>query len=158
MKKVTLILILSLALGLNAQDLIKSDFKKTEWFVDNENRNFYESDTILLTRILTLNSEVKKPNEIYIKLEKNHNGDITELNFKKSGKLIVKDLNVENWSVTKLVGKWKWKFDPEKQTLKLYFKRKLRLSFRVESIDKESIYWNESYIEFLVLYLVRIKN
>ena len=142
MKNTILILILTFTIGVKAQDLTKSDFKKTEWFADNENRNFYVSDTIELTRILKLKNENEKLNETYIKLERNENGDITELNFKSSGSLLVEDLNVENWDNTKLVGKWKWKFDSKGQILNLYFKRKLRSSFRVESKKKIVLFGN----------------
>jgi outer membrane usher protein FimD/PapC len=151
---------------MKAQDLIKSDFKKTEWFADNKNRNFYESDTITITRILKFNNENEKLNETYIKLQRNENGDITRLNFKKSGKLLVEDLNVENWTNTKFVGKWKWKFDSKKQILSLYFKRKLHSAFRIESKKKDNIIWEfeynnkktESKLNLLVLNLVRLKK
>lgn len=158
MKNVIIILILSFSLGLNAQDLLKSDFRKTVWFVDNEERNLFESDTIYFTRILSSNSEIEKLDEIYIKLAQNGDKDITELDFKNSRKLTVEDLNVENWSVTKLVGKWKWRFDSEKQILKLNFKRKICLSFRIDSIRRDSIFWNNSNVELQVLNLIRISD
>ena len=166
MKNTILILILTFTIGLKAQDLTKSDFKKTEWFADNENRNFYESDTITLTKILKFNNGNDKLNETYIKLQQNENGDITELNFKKSGKLIVEDLNVENWTNSKLVGKWKWKLDTKNQIINLYFKRKLHSAFRIESKMKDSIIWKfehnnkrtESKLNLLVLNLIRLKK
>lgn len=158
MKNTILILILTFTLGLQAQELTKSDFKKTEWFANNENRNFYESDSIELIRILRFEFDNKKLNDVYIKIERNQNRDITELNFKRSGKLIVEDLNVENWSVSKLVGNWKWKFDSKKQILNLFFKRKLHSSFRIKSKKKEKIIWNESELELLVLNLIRVKK
>lgn len=158
MKNAILFLILIFTIGLKAQNFNKSDFKKTEWFADNQNRNFYESDTIILTRILSFNNEKEKLNEIYIKLQKNENGDITELNFKNCGKLIVQDVYVENWSYTKFVGKWKWKFDSKKQILNIYFKRKIHSSFRVESKKRERIIWNKSEIDLIDIYLIRLKK
>ena len=158
MKNTILIIILTFTLGLQAQELTKSDFKKTEWFANNENRNFYESDSIELIRIMRFEFDNEKLNDVYIKIERNQNRDITELNFKRSGKLIVEDLNVENWSVSKLVGNWKWKFDSKKQILNLFFKRKLHLSFRIESKKKEKTVWNETEMELLVLNLIRLKK
>ena len=161
-----LILILTFTTGMESQNLTKSDFKKTEWFANNENRNFYESDTITLIRILTFNNENDKLNETYIKLQQNENRDITELNFKNSGKLIVEDLNVENWVNSKLVGKWKYKFDSKNQVLNLYFNRKLNSSFRIESKKNDSIIWKfehnnkrtESKLNLLILNLIRLKR
>ncbi|WP_157805282.1 hypothetical protein [Confluentibacter citreus] len=166
MKNTILIIILTFTIGMKAQDLTKSDFKKTEWFADNENRNFYESDKITLTRILKFNNENEKLNKTYIKLQQNQNGNITELNFKNSGELFVEDLNVENWSNSKLIGKWKWKFDSRNQVLNLYFKRKLYSAFRIESKKKDSIIWKfehnnkatESKLNLLVLNLIRLKK
>ena len=158
MKNTILIIILTFTIGIKAQDLTKSDFKKTEWFADNENRNFYKSDSIQLMQILRCKVENVKLNDVYIKIERNQNNDITELNFKRSGKLIVEDLNVENWSVSKLVGNWKWKFDSKKQILNLLFERKIHSSFRIESKNKEKTIWNESELELLVLNLIRLKK
>lgn len=166
MKKITQIIIILLSVGLSAQSLTRSDFKKTDWFADNENQNFYQSDTITLTRILKFNSENDKLNETYIKLQQNGNGDITELTFKSSGKLVVEDLNVENWTNSKLVGKWKWRFDSKNQVLNLYLDRKLHSSFRIESKENDSIIWKfehndrrtESKLDLLVLNLIRLKK
>ena len=158
MKNTILILILIFTIGLNAQDLTKSEFKKTEWFANNENRNFYESETIKLIRIQKFKFDKEKLNEVYIKIERNENKNITELNFKRSGKLIVEDLNIENWDVTKLVGKWKWKFDSKRQILKLFFNRKLHSAFRIESKNIEKSMWNESELELLVLNLIRLRK
>jgi len=158
MKKTILILILTFTIGLKAQELTKSDFKKTEWFANNENRNFYESDSVNLIRIMRFKFDNEKLNDVYIKINRNQNRDITELNFKRSGKLIVEDLNVENWSVSKLVGNWKWKFDSKKQILNLFFNRKLHSSFGIDSKKKEKTIWNDSEFELLVLNLIRLKK
>lgn len=154
------------AFGLKAQSLKNSDFKKTEWFADNENQNFYTSDTISLTQILQFNSENEKLNATYIKLQQNNNGNITELNFKSSGILTVENLNVENWDVSKIIGKWKWKFDSKNQILNLYYNRKLRHSFRIDSKKNDSLIWkseydnkkSESKVDLLILRLTRIKK
>ena len=166
MKNSLLILILAFTFSLQAQDLTKSDFKKTDWFANNENQNFYESDTVTLIRILKFNNENDKLNETYIKLQRNENRDITELNFRSGGKLIVEDLNVENWTNSKLDGKWKWKFDSKNQILNLFFNQKLHSSFRIESKEKDSIVWKfehekkrtESKLDLSVLKLIRLEK
>ena len=166
MKNSILLLILTFTIGLKAQDLAKSDFKKKEWFTNNEKQNFYESDTIALARILKFNNENDKLNETNIKLQRNENRDITELNFKKSGELIVEDLNVENWIISQLVGKWKWDFDSRKQILHLYFKRELNSSFLIKSKKQDSIIWKfehnnkrtESKLNLSVLNLIRLEK
>lgn len=146
---------------LNAQSIKKSDLKKTKWFANNE--NFYKSDTISLIQILKFNSENVKTNETYLKLQQNNNENITELNFKSSGNLTVEDLHVKDWTVSKIVGKWKWKFDSKNQILNLHFNRKLRHSFRIDSQKKDSLICksennnkNESIVNLLILKLIRI--
>ena len=143
-----------------AQTLSKTDFKNEVWFVNNENNNFYKSDTIKLLKILKLNNENEKLNKTSIKLDKNKNRDITELHFRKNGKLVIGNLSVKNWDVSKLVGKWKWKFCSEKQTLNLYYNTKLKFSFLFISKNQESISriykGMESKISFSTIYLRRI--
>ena len=166
MKNTILILILTFTIGLKAQDLVKSDFNKTEWFADNENGNFYVSDTISLIQILKFNNENDKLNEIYIKLQKNSNRDITQLEFKNSGRLNIQDLYVESWTETLINDKWKWKFEPKNQTLELHLKGKVHSSFRIESKKNDSIIWEfehnnkktESKLDLLILNLIRTKK
>jgi hypothetical protein len=165
-KRIITTIFLICAFGLKAQSLKNSDFKKTEWFADNKNQNFYTSDTISLTQLLQLNSENKKLNETYIKLQQNNNRDITELNFKSNGILTVENFNVENWDVSKIIGKWKWKFNSKNQILNLYFNNKMRHSFRIDSKKNDSLIWkseqdnkkSESKVDLLILKLIRIKK
>ena len=88
------------------------------------------------------------------------------MNFKSSGILTVENLNVENWDVSKIIGKWKWKFDSKNQILNLYYNRKLRHSFRIDSKKNDSLIWkseydnkkSESKVDLLILRLIRIKK
>jgi len=147
-------------------EIRKIHFKRTNWFANNENQNFYKSDSISLFRILNLNTENEKLNETYIKLQYIGDKDMTQLNFKRNGKLEVEDLNVENWTNSKLVGKWKWEFDSNTQIINLFFKRKLHSSFKIVSRERDNTVWKfehrkkqtESKIDLLILELVRIKK
>ena len=149
-----------------AQNLKQSDFNKTEWFADNDNRNFYESDTISLIRILKFNNENDKLNELYIILQKNNNLDITQLEFKLSGRLKIQDLYVESWIETLINDEWEWKFNSKNQILELYKKGEIHSSFRIDSKKKDSIIWKfehnkiktESKLDLLVLNLIRLKK
>ncbi|WP_439483672.1 hypothetical protein [Cyclobacterium plantarum] len=166
MKNTILILILIFTIELKAQDLTISDFNKTEWFADNENRNFYESDTVSLLRILKFNNENDKLNELNIKLQKNNNRDITQLEFKSSGRLNIQDLYVESWIETLINDEWKWKFDSVNQILELYQKGEIHSSFKIDSKQRDNIIWKfednskitESKLDLLVLNLNRLKK
>ena len=66
-----------------------------------------------------------------------------------------------NWTVSKIVRKWK--FNSKNQILNLYFNRKLRHSFRIDSQKKDSLICksennnkNESIVNLLILKLIRI--
>lgn len=88
------------------------------------------------------------------------------MNFKSSGILSVENLNVENWDVSKIIGKWKWKFDSKNQILNLYYNRRIRHSFRIDSKKNDSLIWkseydnkkSESKVDLLILRLIRIKK
>ncbi len=150
--KYYIILVCTLAfLEGNSQSMSKSDFINTKWFSNNEEGHFYKSDTIQLIQILRLDTEAEISNEIYHKIKYNKNKNISEMQFKNNGKLNLEDFEIETWYVSKLVGKWS--FNKKNQTLSLYFKRKLKLAFKVISNGPDKI---DSRIDLLVLTLVRI--
>ena len=164
MKSMTLIIIF--VIGLKAQDLTHSDFVETRWFANNDKRNFYESDTISLIRILKFNSEHEKLNELGIKLHWNNNRDITKLEFRTKKKLGVRDLFVKSWTGTLYDENWEWLFDSNKQIINLYFKQKIHSSFQINSKKNDHIIWKsgdknketESKLDLLVLNLIRLKT
>jgi len=166
MNKIGILIFILTFCSCKAQNLTNSDFNKTDWFADNANRNFYESDTISLIRILKFNNENDKLNELYIKLQKNNNQDLTLMEFKNSGRLNIQDLYVESWTETLTNDQWEWKFESKKQILELYQKGEIHSSFRIDSKRKDNIIWKfehnkiktESKLELLVLNLIRLKK
>lgn len=88
------------------------------------------------------------------------------MNFKSNGILTVENFNVENWDVSKIIGKWKWKFNSKNQILNLYYNKKMRHSFRIDSKKNDSLIWkseqdnkkSESKVDLLILKLIRIKK
>ena len=94
-----------------------------------------------------------------IKIEQNENKDYTNLEFKRNGKLKITDTNIENWTETVHLGKWKWQFDNEKGILSFYLDKKLYSSFIVVSHERDSMIWNtDDKVQFYVLKLKRMKK
>lgn len=139
---------------------IKSiNFKKTEWFTNNDDKNFFTSDSITLYKILNKKDGFVKLNNGLIKTEQNENKDFTNLEFKRSGKLKLTDTNIENWTETEHLGKWKWTFNNEKNELSFYLNKKLYSTFNVVSQKRDYINWNENdKVQFYVLKLEKVKN
>lgn len=134
-------------------------FKKTEWFTNNENINFFKADSITIYKILNKKDDFVKLANNRIKIEQNENKDYTNLEFKRNGKLKITDTNIENWTETIHLGKWKWQFDNEKGILSFYLDKKLYSSFTVVSHERDSMIWNiDDKVQFYVLKLKRMKN
>jgi hypothetical protein len=166
MKRTIVIYILVLFFGvkLQSQGLENSDFKVTNWFSINQDNLFYTADTIYLIRIPSFNSYRDSVNELNIILQYNSFKDHTELKFLKSGRLFVEDLNVESWTDTKRVGKWRWKFDEGDQILTLFFNKNIDSTFKILKSSSDTIIQNyedtktKSKITMMILQLVRIKT
>lgn len=139
---------------------IKSvNFKKSKWFTNNEDINFFKADSITLYKILNKNDEMLELNSIYIKSKKNNNQNFTDLEFKRNGKLKIVDTSIENWSITEHLAKWKWEFIDEKSTLNIYLNKKLFSSFVVVSQERDYLMWNDDKkIQFYVLNLKRVRK
>ena len=139
---------------------IKSiNFKKTEWFTNNEKKNFFKSDSISLYKILNKKDEFVKLNNGLIKTKQNENKDFTDLEFKRNGKLKMTDTSIENWTETEHLGKWKWKFNSDKNGLSVYLDNKFYSSFVVVSQERDYLIWNtDDKVQFYVLKLVRVQK
>lgn len=141
------------------RELKSLKFKKTEWFTNNENINFFKADSITLYKILNGKDDFVKLSNNRIKIEQNENKDYTNLEFKGNGKLKITDTNIENWTETVHLGKWKWKFDNEKSLLNFYLDKKLYSSFLVVSHERDSMIWNtDSKVHFYVRKLERLRK
>ena len=145
------------------QDFVKEiksiNFKKTEWFTNNNDKNFFKSDSITLYKILNKKDEFVKLNNGLIKTEQNKNKDFTTLEFKRNRKLKIIDTNIENWTETEHLGKWKWKFNNEKNELSFYLNKKLYSTFNIVSQERDYINWNDNdKVQFYVLKLEKVKN
>jgi hypothetical protein len=149
----------------NSQNLTKSDFYNTEWFANNDENNFYKSDTVSLIRITNFNTQNDKWNEVYIKLDYNNQQDIIDLDFNKNGVLKTKVLDVSTWNDVFIKSRKHWRFDEKGQYLKLYSARKLYAKFRIINKLSDSIQRNyesfekkiESNLNIVILRLKRIE-
>lgn len=134
-------------------------FKKTEWFTNNEKKDFYKSDSLSLYKILNSKEEFVKLNLGLIKTEQNKNKDFTNLNFKRNGKLKITDTNIENWTETEHLGNWKWKYDDKNYILTFFLNNELYSRFKVVSQERDYLKWNtDDKVHFYVIKLKRIKN
>lgn len=139
---------------------IKSiNFDKTEWFTNNEKQNFYKTDSISLYKILNRKEDFVKLNSGLIKSEQNKNKDFTDLNFKRNGKLRITDTNIENWTETEHLGKWKWKYDDKNYILTFFLNNELYSKFKVVSQERDYLKWNtDDKVYLYVIKVKRIKN
>ncbi|CAM3543336.1 hypothetical protein [Aequorivita lipolytica] len=135
------------------------NFKKTEWFTNNSNKDFFKSDSITLYKILNKKDEFVKLSSGIIKTEQNENKDFTDLEFRRNGKLKMTDTNIENWTETEHLGKWKWEFNNDKNVLSFYLDKKLYSSFVVVSQERDYLIWNtDDKVQFYVLKLERVEK
>lgn len=139
------------------------NFKKTEWFANNNKRAFYKSDSITLYKILNKKNKEIILNRNLILSEKNKGKDFIELTFKGNKKLILKDTNIGNWTETEHLGKWNWEYDNKKLKLDLFFNKKINSSFKIYSIERDYLIWEKdkdktTKVHFLVLKLKRIEQ
>ncbi len=139
-------------------------FKKTNWFTNNSENQFYTSDTITLFKILNRNDNRIELNDILIKIERNGGKDISELTFKSKGKLELVDTYVESWTETVPPKKWKWKYNSKNLNLDLIDDRHFNSSYKVFSIERDNLIWGKdkenegTKVYLLVLKLKRIKQ
>jgi hypothetical protein len=134
-------------------------FKNTEWFANNENINFFKADSITIYKILNRKEEFVKLGNNRMKIAQNENKDYTNLEFKRSGKLKITDTNIDNWTETVHLGKWKWKFNDEENLLNFYLDKKLYSSFVVVSQERDYLIWNtDDKVQFYVLKLKRVRK
>ncbi|WP_185967752.1 hypothetical protein [Formosa sediminum] len=133
------------------------NFNKTEWFANNEKQNFYKADSISLYKVLNFKEDFVKLNSGLIKSEQNKNKDFTDLNFKRSGKLRITDINIENWTETEHLGKWK--YDDKNYILTFLLNNEVYSKFKVVSQERDYLKWNtDDKVYFSVIKLKRIKN
>jgi hypothetical protein len=166
MKNAFLIIALSLTIGIKAQNLTKLDFSKTEWFTNNDNGEFFTADKISLMKISELNTENGELNRKYINLHRNQRNNFIEFSFKNNNKLAVKNLNIEQWSTSKIKGNWRYEFDSKNQILKFYLDNKLHSSFKFISEINESMKWitekdnssKESIVNLKKMNFARLNN
>ncbi|MBL0183914.1 MAG: hypothetical protein IPP96_17155 [Chitinophagaceae bacterium] len=165
-KYITIFCFLIPSLCLEGQGLKKSELIETEWCTDNSNRNFYKSDTVYLYRIIDTLNEFQKLNIQYRELDYNKEKDITKIKLKRKDRAEVSDHNVKAWTVSNRLGKWKWKYDLDKQVLTLFYAGELESSFRLIESFQDKLVWKyedlshspkEDIYHLIVLKLVRIK-
>jgi len=145
-KKFILIFLLFAIVGKgNSQQINKKDFNDTDWFVNNENDNFYKSDTITMVKIIKYNTYQDELNSLYIKLKYNNHKDLTQITLKKNGLAEIVNLHVQSWTDSRFNFKWEWKFSPKKNDFSLYNKHELYSKFRIFSIEKDTIISDYGY-------------
>lgn len=162
---ITLSIFLILSLCLKGQSVSKTNLIETEWCVDNSNKNFYKSDTIYLYRIIDTLTEIQKLNIQYRELDYNNGRDITKIKLQRKGRAKISDHNVEAWTVSNRVGKWKWEYDLVNQVLNLFYAKESKFSFRIINSFQDSLIWKyhdqnttkEDVYHLIVLRLVRVK-
>jgi hypothetical protein len=64
-----------------------------------------------------------------------HGHNYFSFSLKRWGKMKFHLHNIKSWSLVSKVGKYSWKFNDETQTLSLFFKKKIFVSFIVKGVS-----------------------
>ncbi|NUY82678.1 hypothetical protein HUK80_17380 [Flavobacterium sp. MAH-1] len=153
------IIFLFLFLSLNSIAQVNSKILgKSYWLSQNENSEFFKSDTVEIISFSPLKSEKDKWNESKFKSELNDNKDFVELSFKSNHRLKFSTINIDTWEVSEFKGNQVWQFNEKKQTINLKFKA-LDLNFKIINLKYEIVKsrFSSENIKLVKIKLLKIK-
>ncbi|WP_271394138.1 hypothetical protein [Aequorivita sinensis] len=119
-----------------SQEFSKSDFVKTDWFVDNENGAFMKSDTLKFIKYSN-----KALDEEYIKYKEYElkyfgHGYFVELDFKRGRKMNYR-FRVDNSATGFDFKKYRWRYDKKTSIISVYQDGKLMM--KIKPIERKKI-------------------
>jgi hypothetical protein len=124
---------------LSAQGISEKELNNTEWYVNNENENFYNSDTISLIRIEKYNTYQDEINSYLIMQDYNNQKDYSVIKLNEKGEADIVNKYVESWTESRFNDKWTWKFDKKEKEISFYLKKQLYSKFEIYSINNDSV-------------------
>lgn len=135
-KQTTYIIAIIFSVSVYGQEFSKSDFVKTDWFVNNENGAFMKSDTLKFIKYSNkaLDDEYIK----YKEYELNYlgHGYFVELDFKRGRKMNYR-FRVNNSATGFDFKKYRWDFDKKTSIISIY--RDDELMMKIKPIKRKKI-------------------
>jgi len=137
-----------------SQTISKKDFVNTEWFADNKNDSFYESDTIKIIKYSNIHDS---GNGFNIYFESEGIGDYESVKFQFN-----RHNNMHLWKIyyhigTKSMNKdRKWKIDKENNELLIL--RDGKIEYRLKPIETREIEFTVENKSFNTLEMTMIKK
>lgn len=137
-----------------SQTISKKDFVNTEWFVDNKDDSFYESDTLKIIKYSNIHDSGKGFNMYY---ESEGIGDYESVKFQFN-----RHNNMHLWKIYYHIGtksrnkERKWKIDKETNDLLIF--RDNKIEYRLKPIDKREIEFSVRNKSFKTTEITMIKK
>lgn len=137
-----------------SQTISKKDFVNTEWFVDNKDDSFYESDTLKIIKYSNILDSGKGFNMYY---ESEGIGDNESVKFQFN-----RHSNMHLWKIYYHIGtksrnkERKWKIDKETNDLLIF--RNHEIKYRLTPIAKETIEFTARNKNYKTLEITMIKK
>ena len=135
-KQITYIIAIIFSFSVYGQKFSKSDFVKTDWFIDNENGAFMKSDTLKFIKYSSkaLDEEFIKYKEYELKYL--GHGYFVELDFKRGRRMNYR-FRVDNSATGFDFKKYRWKFDKKASIISIYQDGELMM--KIEPIERKKI-------------------
>lgn len=124
-----------------AQNISKAEFENGEWFANNDNEDFYKSDTISLTKILSYETDFKTLSKAHVIFYYNKNRPVETFVFGKKNKLCISQITDSFCGILGTLENWKWSFDNSTQVLKFYSDKNSIMEFKIIEISKGKEEW-----------------
>lgn len=136
MKRILTVIIVFLAISAKAQTFKKSDFNHTQWFTDNKENAFSNSDTVRFIKRSKKGPEWAKTDYAESEVKYLNHGDYLNFNFNKDEKLEYWETYNNYKNVTPLQ-EFKWKFNRKRNSI-LILKKEV-LMYELKPISKRQI-------------------
>ena len=134
---------------------------QTKWFTKNSDSLFYKADTLKFIKYSNYGTDLSSKKDYAEDGVNFYNGsDLVTLEFQKNSKAALLNISVDNWEVSNVVGNWSWNFDKKDNLINIYFKDRLRYTFkplREVTVKVKSVFANQESLNTTELTLIRIK-
>ena len=136
LKQLTYIIAFVFSISVNGQEFSKSDFVKTDWFVDNKNDAFVRSDTLKFIKYSNKALEEKYIKYKEYELKYFGHGYFVELDFKRGRRMNYR-FRVNNSATGFDFKKYRWEFDKKTSIISIY--KNGGLMMKIKPIKRKKI-------------------
>ena len=140
MRKAILLIFFMSSFGISAQDISKSDFQNSDWFVGVNGESLFKTDTLRISKLTTIEPKEYSHMWMFLEMDYLQVESFSTLEFSNSDTFIEevdKDACRFNFS-----DRIKWEFNNETQTLILSKNKNLIAEYKVISKMTDFTKWN----------------